>query len=137
MSEPYTNPHVRRHGARVEVNTGLDLRPLLLDPDARQAFIRDKVAEAMRVGAAGINFDHEAPMEPGSEEAAGYTALVAEAAAAFHSAIPGSRVRWVVMLGGGGRCWRCPGACVSHAAGQVGGLVGRGEGSAGALLRCL
>ncbi|KAL4858571.1 Di-N-acetylchitobiase [Chlorella vulgaris] len=80
-------------GARVVID-GRSANPAAVygNRTARAAWVAEQVQHAVEAHLDGINFDLEAPILPGDPLALEYSALVAEAAAAFHTAIPGSQV---------------------------------------------
>ncbi|KAI3428045.1 hypothetical protein D9Q98_006431 [Chlorella vulgaris] len=80
-------------GARVVID-GRSANPVAVygNRTARAAWVAEQVQHAVEAHLDGINFDLEAPILPGDPLALEYSALVAEAAAAFHAAIPGSQV---------------------------------------------
>mmetsp|Transcript_9629 Transcript_9629/g.28999 ORF Transcript_9629/g.28999 Transcript_9629/m.28999 type:complete len:399 (+) Transcript_9629:234-1430(+) len=80
------------HGARVVLNADVSTADWLTDADARAAWIQKLLDRAHKYFMDGVNFDLEVPLAAGSPEAAGYTALVAEAATAFHGKVPSSQV---------------------------------------------
>lgn len=59
---------------------------------ARRAWIQQQVDQATDLGLDGINFDMEDPLNAADPLVHEYTALVREAADAFHAAIPHSQV---------------------------------------------
>ncbi|KAL4440207.1 hypothetical protein ABPG75_003208 [Micractinium tetrahymenae] len=80
-------------GARVVLDgRGADSPVLYANATARAEWISDRVRFAQERHLDGINFDLEDPIAPGNPLARAYAALVAEAATAFHAAIPGSQV---------------------------------------------
>jgi di-N-acetylchitobiase len=65
---------------------------VISDPVLRAAWVRRQLVKARGVGGAGVNFDLESPIPPGAPEGGDYSALVAEAAAAFRAAAPNATV---------------------------------------------
>ncbi|GMH88248.1 hypothetical protein TrST_g10311 [Triparma strigata] len=82
--------YAHSQGAIVVHGVGTDV-PSLGDPDYRKQWIDDHINEALENGTDGVNIDIE-NNNLSKEEKEGYTALVKEAAEAFHAAIEGSQV---------------------------------------------
>ncbi|GAB4818243.1 hypothetical protein N2152v2_005289 [Parachlorella kessleri] len=80
-------------GARVVLDgRGANSPSVYGNRTARRAWLAGQVRLALDGNLDGVNFDMEDPLAVGDPLAAEYSALVAEAAEAFHRAIPGSQV---------------------------------------------
>eukprot|EP00878_Enallax_costatus_P018615 GHUV01019606.1.p1 GENE.GHUV01019606.1~~GHUV01019606.1.p1 ORF type:complete len:275 (+),score=60.00 GHUV01019606.1:105-929(+) len=81
----------KQHDAKVELNAG-NVASTMTDAVKRKQWIQTKTVEIVKLGASGINFDLEVPMQAGSQAAADYAQLVQETSDALHAAVPGSSV---------------------------------------------
>ncbi|WIA29055.1 hypothetical protein OEZ86_011567 [Tetradesmus obliquus] len=84
-----------QHGATVELNAGLTAataKDIMSTPKKRAAWVSKQVVQLVKLGAGGINFDLEMPMQPGDKAAADYVALVNLTAQTLRGAVPGASV---------------------------------------------
>ena len=65
---------------------------------ARGEFVSSQAAYLVDKGMDGVNVDFEDPLEEGSPEVAGYSALISELATAVHAAINDSQVGYTYFF---------------------------------------
>jgi len=83
--------HAHSHGVKV-VGFADYPKAQLTNATARQEFVASKTEYLLAHGMDGINMDFEQPLDEGSPEVDGYSALISELAEAVHSAISDSQV---------------------------------------------
>eukprot|EP00882_Tetradesmus_deserticola_P034824 GHRQ01040111.1.p1 GENE.GHRQ01040111.1~~GHRQ01040111.1.p1 ORF type:complete len:195 (+),score=80.99 GHRQ01040111.1:126-710(+) len=84
-----------QHGAKVELNAGVTAataQDIMGSPEKRSEWVSQQVVQLVKLGARGINFDLEVPMQAGDSAAAAYAALVNLTAQTLHGAVPGATV---------------------------------------------
>ncbi|KAF6266769.1 glycoside hydrolase superfamily [Scenedesmus sp. NREL 46B-D3] len=84
-----------QHGAKVELNAGVTAataQHIMSSAKKRAAWVSKQVVQLVKLGAGGINFDLEVPMQAGDSAAAAYVALVNLTSQTLRGAVPASQI---------------------------------------------